>query len=124
MHSKTDFKSIGSRIFSGVELPAAGLGAIAAATVFLCMLLSVLLFTLPSGDPAVSKEEYQALNMGMSYQEAVQVIGNEGNMTIDTTMEVLGKTYNKTTYDWTGNDGSVVVLSFEDGRLIQKSMAR
>lgn len=65
----------------------------------------------------VTRAEFEQLETGMSYQEAVEVIGAEGEEI--SRSEVMGT---KTVmYQWTNYDASNMNAMFQNGKLIQKA---
>ncbi len=62
----------------------------------------------------ISKEEYDRLEDGMTYAQAVRVIGGEGSLT--------GRTGNLTVYEWKGygSGDASARLTFQSGKLSRK----
>lgn len=71
------------------------------------------LFTAPQLTVA---EKYSKLNIGMTYQEFVNIMGGEG--TVSTTAETPAGT---TLYVWENTDGSRIEGEFRDGKAISKA---
>ena len=61
----------------------------------------------------ISLQEFDQLDLGMSYKEVVKVLGRPGKE--DSRMELLGTT--TTTYEWKEGLGRMVFLTFEDDKL-------
>ncbi len=74
-----------------------------------------------SSDKRITLDEYKALKQGMSYEEAVKVIGGEGELLSEAGSP--GEEYYTAIYLWYGedfadNDGAVVTITFQDGKLL------
>jgi len=66
-----------------------------------------------------TKEKFSGLNNGMTYDEAVAVLGSEGFMSQASTM-YIGKVKTFETYAWWQNDNasSMMTLMLQDGKAI------
>ncbi|MCM8536751.1 MAG: DUF3862 domain-containing protein [Lentisphaeraceae bacterium] len=82
-------------------------------------------FSMPSiGEDLVTFAEYQKLKNGMSYKEAVQILGEQGEETsrnkIDGIPGVM-KSVETVMYSWMNASGSNINAMFQNDRLISKA---
>ena len=73
------------------------------------------------GDATITKEEYERLEQGMSYQEVVQIIGGEGTVISQTGSQ--GEDFYTTMYQWPGEGDkmSSANILFQADKLLSKS---
>lgn len=64
----------------------------------------------------ISKDKFDKVKIGMSYDEVVKIIGSEGNETSSTR---IGKTELKS-YKWSGEGNSAIYGTFRNGELSSK----
>ena len=72
----------------------------------------------------VDAEEYAKIKNGMTYEEVVAIIGEEGSQNSSSTMPaVAGVTDELTTeiYSWQNFDGSNMNATFQNGALVMKA---
>lgn len=69
--------------------------------------------------PKISMEEFEALATGITYEEAVEIIGGEGELTSQ--VDVAG--YDTKLYTWEGEGsfGSNANATFQNGKLTSKA---
>jgi len=78
---------------------------------------------LRQGPPlGVTVGKYERLRKGMSYEEAVEVVGEDGIEESRTT-EGTVTTVTTVVYTWTNKDGSKLTATFENGKLVKKEQA-
>lgn len=72
-------------------------------------------------DPAISKEEFDKIQSGMSYDEVVAVIGGEGEVMSESGSE--GEDAHTVMYTWDGESGlgANANAMFQGGKLINKA---
>lgn len=66
----------------------------------------------------VTKAKYDTIHEGMSYEEAVSVIGSKGE---DVASSQIDGAPGVKIYSWQNSDGSNMIATFQDGQLIQKA---
>lgn len=66
---------------------------------------------------SISLEKYNQIKNGMTYQEAVNIIGGEG---AEVSSSEIGK-YKTATYKWDGENYSYIILTFQNDKLMFKS---
>jgi hypothetical protein len=67
--------------------------------------------------PVVTKAEFDALREGMSYEDAVHIIGASGEL--QSSSEIVG--YRTMMYSWMNSNGSNMNAMFQNGRLVTKA---
>lgn len=67
--------------------------------------------------PVVTKAEYDALQTGMTYEQAMRIIGETGEEL--SRNELAG--FTTVMYQWQNSDGSNMNAMFQNGGLIQKA---
>jgi hypothetical protein len=67
--------------------------------------------------PAVTKSEYDALQTGMSYEQAVRIIGQTGEEL--SRNDLAG--FTTVMYQWQNADGSNMNAMFQNGGMVQKA---
>lgn len=72
-----------------------------------------------TNSPKISMEEFEALATGITYEEAVEIIGGEGELTSQ--VDVAG--YDTKLYTWEGEGsfGSNANATFQNGKLTSKA---
>ncbi len=83
------------------------------------IILVFLFYLFSDAGVSVSQAEYETLQDGMSYSQAVTIIGGEGSLVMD--MSTMGMRVRS--YEWHGPGGSIVLLNFEGDRLAGKMIA-
>lgn len=73
--------------------------------------------TSPSASSKITKENYDKLQIGMSYRDAVATLGGEGKLL--SSGNTMG--YESEIYSWEGSYGSSITLMFQSGALFSKS---
>lgn len=68
-------------------------------------------------DQTVTKEEYDKIKTGMSYEEVVKIIGFEGEEMSQNEMGGIKTVM----YMWQNPDGSNMNAMFQDNKLVQKA---
>lgn len=73
-----------------------------------------------AGAPSASREAYESVDAGMTYEEAVSALGSEGTEMMR--MEMMGT--ESAAYVWSldGEDGDMVLLTFMNGELLSKAI--
>lgn len=91
----------------------------------LCLLmLGVGVFT-GCGKQVVTREEFERVNVGMSYDDVVYVVGQEGNkLSTQAVGSVTSLDGNSMVCTWRNSDGSRMSAIFENNRLVSKSEHR
>lgn len=107
--------------------------AIAIAVVFIVLtLVTVGMLAAVRSKLDVTQAEYDRLNEGMTYDEAVSILGKEGKPTSSlehyvflSLAENLREYGDASNYAWVNRDGSGIMLTFdEEERLVSKNVAR
>lgn len=73
----------------------------------------------PANKPTITLEEFNNLTTGMTYEEAVAVIGGEG--TVSSESEIAGIKTSLYTWEGEGGLGANANAMFQGGKLIQKA---
>ncbi len=68
-------------------------------------------------DYSISLAKYNQVKNGMTYQEAVNIIGGEGT---EVSSSEVGK-YKTATYKWDGENYSYIILTFQNDKLMFKT---
>ncbi len=71
------------------------------------------------GNAEISTAKYNQLKNGMSYDEAVRILGAEGS---EVSSSEIGK-YKNATYKWDGANYSFIILTFQNDKLLFKSQS-
>lgn len=71
------------------------------------------------GNSDITQAKYNQLKNGMSYSEAVQILGSEGN---EVSSSEIGK-YKNATYKWDGANYAFIILTFQNDKLLFKSQS-
>lgn len=73
----------------------------------------------PKNDPSITLEEYNKIQIGMTYDEVVSIIGSAGT---ETTTSSVGE-YTMSMISWEGNGllGSNAYFTFQNGEVTAKS---
>lgn len=87
------------------------------------LLVGVPIIDLRTDEPVVSFLKFDQLQKGMTYEEIVDIIGEEGTVVSDssTDEEKDGETKTTVVFEWKNGDFSGMRVSFKDGRLTEKS---
>ena len=72
-----------------------------------------------SSSAVLTMEKYNRLKNGMSYTEAVEILGSEGE---ELSSSEVGK-FKNVTYKWAGENYSFVIATFQNDKLLFKSQA-
>lgn len=73
--------------------------------------------SLSSGGDIVTMAHFNQIQIGMTYEQVAQIIGNPGSQTGH--QEMMGITH--TSYSWQNPGGPNMLCMFQDGKLINKS---
>jgi hypothetical protein len=77
---------------------------------------------LRSDDPVVTLVKFDQLRNGMTYEEIVEIVGEEGAAVSDSSPEAEQDGDTRTlVFEWKNGDLSGMKISFKDGKLIEKS---
>ncbi|GAB6474914.1 MULTISPECIES: DUF3862 domain-containing protein [Bacillus] len=74
-----------------------------------------------NNSPKISKEEFDSIQNGMSYEEVIGIIGGDGELLSETGTK--GQQFHTLMYSWEGEKGfgSNANATFQDGKLINKA---
>ncbi|OOR30331.1 hypothetical protein BW892_07060 [Bacillus cereus] len=74
-----------------------------------------------NNSPKISKEEFDSIKNGMSYEEVISIIGGDGELLSETGTN--GQQFHTLMYSWEGEKGfgSNANATFQDGKLINKA---
>lgn len=89
--------------------------------VFIVGVLLVILAGCSAGEGSITKEEFDQIKPGMTYEQVVKIVGSEGVLTAESG-DVKSKDYT-TIYDFSGSGeiGANANFTFQGGKLITKA---
>lgn len=72
--------------------------------------------------PTISKDEFDSISTGMTYDEVVEVIGSEGEVLSEVDLDI-GEQYKTIMYMWKGEGslGANANITFQDGKVTAKA---
>ena len=88
----------------------------------LVIMVGVPIIDLRSDDPVVTFVKFDQIRQGMTYEEIVEIVGEEGVAVSDSSPEEEQDGETKTlTFEWKNGDLSGMRISFKNGKLVEKS---
>jgi len=89
------------------------------------LVVGVPIIDLRTDDPVVSFVKFDQLQKGMTYEEIVEIVGEEGTVVSDssTDEEQDGETKTTVVFEWKNGDFSGMRISFKDGKLFEKTQS-
>jgi len=86
-------------------------------------MLPLLGLLLSCGSKKVTYEDYNKVKEGMTYEEVVEVVGEEGDQMSSINIEGAGQFEGASSkaYKWQNSDGSNMIVMFSNGEVMSKS---
>lgn len=78
--------------------------------------------TVPENKPTISKDEFEAISSGMTYEEVVEIVGSDGELLSESDLGI-GDAYKSSIYMWKGEGswGANANVTFQGGKVISKA---
>lgn len=97
-------------------------GAIVTAGLLLALVVIFALQYTPKARPSVTIAEYDAIRVGMTYDEVCDTVGMYGERVYEYRVEIEGASVTMSAYKWVNPDGTKVACAFDDdGRVEMKA---
>ena len=85
-------------------------------SIVIIIVCAIIIFTV-LGDSKISLDEYNQIKNGMTYDQVVEIIGGEG--------ELSSEAYSTKIYTWDGQGslGANAIITFQNGKVVSKAQA-